>query len=64
MKLADIEVTVMHETEKAWLLSPSGSKEDAAWVPKSIGEMADLDPRTKIGTVTLPEWMAIEKGLV
>lgn len=55
-KLVTFEATVVHETEKAVKLQgPVGKPE---WVPKSVAEVYDD------GTVTLPESMAIEKGLI
>lgn len=55
-RLADIEVTVKHQTEKAWLVySHLTGKE--AWVPKSVGELAD-------GVLTLPESYAQDKELI
>lgn len=55
--LIDVAVHLHVETEKAWLVSDTGDKTDAVWVPKS---QAELD-----GTIlTLPEWLAIEKRFV
>lgn len=60
--VVDLEVTLHHETEKAYKVSTSGEDEDAVWVPKAAAEM-----EFKGGSfyeMTLPEQMAIDKGLV
>lgn len=59
--LVDIEVTVHHETEKAVLVSDDGDRKRAVWLPKSAIEIAGDGLRV---TVTLPERLAIDKGLV
>lgn len=61
MKLADIEVTLKHETPKAYLLE-SHTTGEQAWVPKSIVEL-DLKP-DNTAIATLPENIATEKGLI
>lgn len=52
--LVDVIAAVVHETEKAYLLE-HGSRR--AWVPKAAVER-DGD------TFTMPEALAIEKGLI
>lgn|GEM_PF-5074176 len=54
--IIDVEVTVKHQTEKAWLVE-SHNTGKSAWVAKSIGE---LDGKT----MQLPEWIAEEKELI
>lgn len=55
----DFEVAfedIVHETDKAFLIKFA---EGEIWIPKS--QVKDLD---KDGlTVTIPEWLAVEKGL-
>lgn len=53
--LVEISAEVLHETEKALLLSDGWTTE---WVPKSQVE-DNLD-----GTFTMPEWLAQEKGFI
>lgn len=55
--LIDIAVQLHHETPKAWLVSDSGDKKDAKWIPKSQAELAD-------GVLTIPEWLAKEKKFI
>lgn len=54
--LIDLEVTILVDREKAWKVE---CKETGlrAWVPKEAAEIED-------GVLTLPEDMAIEKGLL
>ena len=55
--LIDCAVQLHHETEKAWLVSDDGERDHAVWIPKSQAELAD-------GVLTLPEWLATDKGLI
>ena len=56
--IVDIEVKLHHQTEKAILVSDDGEKESAVWLPLS---QIEWDESTS--TVTLPDWLALEKGL-
>ena len=59
-KLTDVEMaTVVHQTEKAVLFRTDSGKE--VWLPKS---RIEIDRSGKYPVVTMPEDMAIEKGLV
>lgn len=60
--LIDVAVCRHAETEKAIFVSETGDKKDAIWLPKSHIEIENDGYKTFI-TVTLPEWLAIEKGL-
>ena len=53
--LVDIAAEIKVETAKAWLLF-DGARE--VWVPKSQVEPNDD------GTFTMPEWLALDKGLL
>jgi len=61
-KLVDLDLKVVHQTEKAFLLTDG--REDAngdlisEWVAKANCE------NNNDGTFTMPEWSAIEKGFV
>ena len=60
--IVDIDVEVTARTAKAVLVH-TGIKEKAIWLPLSQLEIEE----TGIGeifTVTLPEWLALEKGLI
>jgi len=54
--LIDIACELLHETDKAYLISEDGG-ETKIWVPKSMSEFDH-------GILTLPEWLATEKGLL
>jgi hypothetical protein len=45
-----------HETDKAWLFEMETGD---VWVPKSIGDYHEDDE-----LVVLPEWWAMDKGLI
>lgn len=55
-QLYDFMVEIEVETEKAWKVN-DGTKSD--WIPKSQGEY-DEDTQT----MTIPEWLAKEKGFI
>lgn len=64
--LVDLTLFLHVETDKAWRVSDNGSDTKAVWLPKSQVEMEPL-PGSKGGreaVFTIPEWLAIEKGLV
>ena len=54
--LIDLSGEIHGETERAWRFYDG---KETAWLPKSLCEW---DEESK--TMTVPEWMAIEKGLV
>lgn len=60
--LLDISVQLHHETDKAILVSDDGDRDKAVWLPKSQVELEHTSDR--IVTVTLPEWLAHDKGLI
>ena len=64
----DVEVALFHETEKAYLVGTSDDREKAVWVPKSQCELGDerkgRSGRYDIYELTLPQWLAEDKGLV
>jgi hypothetical protein len=59
MKSSDleIEVVVHAETANSWFVSDDGDRKSAVWVPKSQTSI-DGD------MMTIPEWLAIDKGFV
>lgn len=60
--IIDIDVQVLHETEKAVLVTDS-VPENGVWLPRS---KIEIEPTGFGGiyTVTLPEWLALDKGLI
>lgn len=61
LSLISFNVLIVHRTDKAVLVKDA---EDAApvWLPLSQVEV-DGEPGA-VGEVTLPEWLAQEKGLI
>lgn len=60
--IIDITVRLHHVTERAVLVSDDDDREKAVWLPLSQIEIEKTDNRTAV--VTLPEWLAKERGLV
>jgi hypothetical protein len=59
--LVDVIVQLHHETEKAWLVSDGTST--PTWIAKSMAEL-ETNPGGKTHTLTGPEWVLLEKGLI
>ena len=60
--LVDLDVQVLHETEKAALVTLD-VPENGVWLPKSKIEISETGT-SGIMTLTLPEWLALERGLI
>jgi hypothetical protein len=63
-QLYDIRVQLHRETDKAVLVSETGDKEQAVWLPRSQIECVEVDGKPGLLDVTMPEWLAQEKGLI
>jgi hypothetical protein len=61
-EVIDLSVQKLHETEKAYLVTDS-IPEKGVWIAKSQCEL-DESSTKGIYTLTLPEWLAQEKGLI
>ena len=61
--LIDIEVQVKRETNMAWCVSAVDTKTEDVWLPKSQCEVERTAGRL-FATLTLPESLALEKGLI
>lgn len=61
----ELKVFIHHETDAAYLVSETGDKDDAVWLPKSQlqGEPVCVE-KGSIADLEIPEWLAIEKGFV
>lgn len=60
--LVDLTMQLHHETGKAVLVSDDGDKAKAVWIPLS---QCEIERRANgIVIVTMPEWLATDKGLV
>jgi len=60
--IIDIDGAIEARTEKA-VLFHTGNKEEAAWLPLSQIEIEETGFEG-IFTVSLPEWLALEKGMI
>ncbi|TPN44419.1 hypothetical protein FJ981_27880 [Mesorhizobium sp. B1-1-4] len=60
--LIDVTVQLHHETDRAVLVSDDGERESAIWIPLSQCEV--LKRPNGIAIVTMPEWLALDKGLI
>jgi len=56
----DVAVTLERETDRAYLVN-EGHK--SVWVPKSQVTL-NFDKNGVVETITLPEWLAFDKGLI
>lgn len=61
--LIDLTMQLHAETAFAVLVSDDGENDNAVWLPKSQIEI-DMAEDRGIATVTLPEWLAKDKGLI
>lgn len=61
--LVDIDVQKLHETARAVLVT-TGLPDDAVWLPRAQVEIVKHDSMPGLHTVTMPEWLAIDRGLV
>lgn len=60
----DLYLILVHQTEKAILVNETEDNSGKSiWLPKSKVEFDDVTPGTAT-TVTLPEWLALDKGLI
>lgn len=69
MSDVEVEVTIKHETDKAYLIAcdsaPGGEVE--CWIPKSkVSDYCEelRNGKQTITSVFIPEWLATEKGLI
>ena len=58
----DLTMVLHHETAKAVLVSDGGDETYAVWLPKSQIEVEVIKGNEVV--VTIPEWLAHNKGLI
>lgn len=61
-KIIDLTMYLHHQTGTAVLVSDDGDVKKAVWLPLSQVEVEVI--RGDIVEVTMPEWLAEEKGLI
>ncbi len=64
-EMREYEVFLIHETDKAILVSEDEEQESTVWIPKSqiMENVWDGIEAGDLIIITVPEWLAIEKGL-
>jgi len=62
--LHDFSVILIHDTEKAWLVDIVGDEGSPIWVPKSVCSLEQNFGKYNSYELTIPEWLAKEKGLI
>jgi hypothetical protein len=62
-RLVDLELFEHARTDRALLVSETGDKRKAVWLPLSQIEINSTGAEG-IHDITLPEWLARDKGLV
>ena len=60
--LVHVACHIHHTTERAVLVSDDGDVERACWLPLSQVEIEMKRP--PIAEITMPEWLAKERGLI
>ena len=60
--LHDVTLVLHHETAQALLVSETGDKRKAVWLPKSQIEF-EKRPKATVEVIA-PEWLLIDKGLL
>jgi hypothetical protein len=60
--LVEVDIVLHHETDKAYLVSTDGKRDKAVWIPKS--QCQQVDGEGQHWTLEMPEWLAIDRGLV
>lgn len=60
----ELRVMVHRVTEQAFLVSETEDLQDAVWLPRSQVDDGDTAVAGEICDVLVPEWLAIQKGLV
>jgi hypothetical protein len=61
--IVDINVRLIRESAKAVLVTPAFREAASDWVPKSLVEIAANDDG-KTHALSLPEWLARQKGFL
>lgn len=61
-ELYDIFCLIVGETDKAYRIEHGG--EEPCWIPKDQVEFYPDEGSSTKGQLTLPMWLAIEKGIV
>ncbi len=63
-EIIDVAGVMFSETDKAILFGDTADRAKAVWLPKSQVEVEHDGGQDRFVTVTLPEWLAKDKGLI
>jgi hypothetical protein len=63
-QLIDIKVIIKIRTAKAVMVSETEGDEKGIWLPLSQIEIEMDGPTSPYATITMPEWLALEKDLI
>jgi hypothetical protein len=58
-----LELVIHRRTDHAYLVSDDGEEKNGKWLPRREVTCVRR-PRSTIVDVTMPEWLAIDRGLV
>lgn len=61
MQQIELSLKLHFETDRAIHASDDGNRSNAVWLPRS---QIEIEERGDIILVTMPEWLAKEKGLI
>lgn len=64
-ELVEVEVEIVHETERAWKVWDGSDRADDIWLPKQAVEFDERGFRNgrRWGVMSIPADLAIDKGL-
>lgn len=63
-ELKDIEVFLRRETQRAWGIADPNNEGALIWLPKSQCDIEVKEGPGKPDTLTAPEWLLKERGLI
>lgn len=63
-ELVDLRMCLHAETDAAIRVSDDGFDTHAKWLPKSQIEYEPVPGKPRYVDVTMPEWLAMDKGLI
>ena len=61
-RIVDVTVQIHHRTAKAVLVSDDGSEDRRVWLALSLVEIEEKPGG--VAEITMPEWLAKERGLI
>lgn len=63
--MEEVEVCFLHQTANAILVNITGNLQGGSWLPKSQIKWEDEDyPRGTMITISAPEWLLEQEGLI